>query len=103
MAYLDTADTILQQLGGQRFIAMTGARGMVAGKNSLTFRLPRSPFNQKRINAVQIELTPADTYRISFYRISPAVSETVIAVHDDVYCDELADVFTQETNLLTHL
>jgi hypothetical protein len=103
MSYLDTANTILEQLGGRRFIAMTGARGLVAGKNGLSFRLPRSPFNAKRINAVQIELTPGDTYRIAFYRISPAASETVIAVHDGVYCDELADVFTQETNLLTHL
>ena len=36
------ATTILQQLGGSRFIAMTGAKNLVAEENALIFRLPEN-------------------------------------------------------------
>ena len=35
-------DIVLQQLGGNRFIAMTEAKNFVAGKNYIGFKIPRA-------------------------------------------------------------
>ncbi len=53
---MQVAQTILQQLGGRRFMAMTGARAMAAHKDGLSFKLP-SNFARHGINYVKITLT----------------------------------------------
>ena len=96
------AQTILQQLGGGRFIAMTGCRDFVARQDSaLSFRLPRKT---NRITHVQIALTPMDTYTMDFMcwnsrslELEPRMS------YDGVYCDQLARIFTEATGLHTRL
>ncbi len=56
------AKTILEQLGGGRFMAMTGAKNMVAIENGLQFDLPRTRHYVKDgINKVQVVLDPSDT------------------------------------------
>ena len=40
MRPMEVANTILEQLGGRQFQAMTGASQFVGSKNSLSFRLP---------------------------------------------------------------
>lgn len=112
------ADTILQQLGGGKFIVMTGAKHFSAGESGVRFSLPSTRnFVKDKIRIVDIELTPADTYTIRFYQIEPfnkAASNAkttngnlygVILVKecDDVYCDSLQDIFTSVTGLDTHL
>ena len=37
---LTVANTILQQLGGNKFRVMTGAKNFVGSNDALTFRLP---------------------------------------------------------------
>jgi hypothetical protein len=54
------AQTIFAQLGGRRFIAMTGARNLVGGENYLMFSLPTG-FAKNRINNVRITLDWTDT------------------------------------------
>lgn len=61
----EVAETILKQLGGDRFIAMTGARNFLADGNALRFRLP-SNFAKRRINAVRFTLNGTDTYDVVF-------------------------------------
>lgn len=96
------ARTILEQLGGRRFVALTGARDMTAGRNWLAFKLP-SYFAQKGINAIRITLDEAaDLYRVEFSKIR-GVKITPIATHDGIYCDGLAALFTAETGLFTTL
>ncbi len=60
------ATEILRQLGGNRFIVMTGAKSFSYfdenGECGLTFRLP-SNFAMKGINLVKIKLDFTDTYR----------------------------------------
>jgi hypothetical protein len=51
------ANTILQQLGASRFLAMTGARNLVAGEDTLQFDLPRNSMapTQPAMNGVYAE------------------------------------------------
>ena len=94
---------ILAQLGGNKFIGMTGARNFVGGANSLSFRLPGSGgFTKNGINAVRIELTAKDTYKLTFSRIRGS-SVSVVSERDDVYADSLREVFREETGLETSL
>lgn len=96
---LSIAEEILSQLGGRRFIAMTGAKNFVGGDDNLTFRLPANPgFVKNRINMVRFTLTPADVYVVAFYRIR-GVRSTEISRHRDVYVSDLRRLFTQETGL----
>lgn len=104
----EIAQTILSQLGGNRFASMTGAKNFMAVGNGLTFKLPHR-LARGGINYVKITLTPSDVYEVIFYKIgnftkknpTPAVVE--VAKHEEVYCDELQEVFEAETGLVTKL
>jgi len=100
----DVAKIILEQLGGRRFVAMTGARNMTSDVDSLTVKLP-SRFAKDGINAVKIKLTPADTYEVIFYRLgrAPTFKVTVVSEHSDVYVDSLRTLFSSETGLALSL
>ena len=101
------ADTIYQQLGGNRFKAMTGASSFSGSANSLSFKLPASS-TIDRIKGVIVELTPDDTYTMRFLRVTGSFAKGNLGVetvkeYDGVYCDQLQDIFTQVTGLYTHL
>lgn len=98
------AETILKQLGGNKFIAMTGAKQFTKGKNSdgeeqITFKLPRA---KDGINVVIIALTSMDLYRITFGKLR-GVDYKVVKEIDGVYNDQLQEIFTRYTGLDTHL
>lgn len=100
---MQAAKTILQQLGGNRFIAMTGAKNCLSDGNSLSFRLPSSPnFTKDGINYVKITLTPADEYNMEFGKIR-GHSYKIIKTVEGVYWDSLQELFTEYTGLDTHL
>ncbi|MEY5370762.1 hypothetical protein WI850_24050, partial [Salmonella enterica subsp. enterica serovar Corvallis] len=74
----DIAVEILNQLGGNKFIAMTGAKNFVwLEKGGLIFKLP-SNFARNGINLVRIKLEPSDTYNIEFLK-SRGASLKIIA------------------------
>ena len=100
-AHVVVADTILQQIGGSRFLAMTGAKNLTANGTGLTFRLPAN-FAKNGINVVRIDLTPADDYNVTFYRVR-GTKVTTVAEVAMVYADNLARVFTAETGLDTRM
>jgi len=93
--------TILEQLGGNKFKVMTGAKDFVSHGTSLTFRLP-AKFAKNKSNYVTITLTPDDLYRMEFcfYR---AMNLRTISKHEGLYADMLQSVFTEQTGLDTHL
>lgn len=93
----EVAETILQQLGGRRFIAMTGAHHFVADGDALRFRLP-SNFAASGINAVRITLNCTDTYDLVFSKVA-GLDVTEIAAVTDIYADQLRDVFRSGTGL----
>jgi hypothetical protein len=99
------ATTILQQLGGGRFVAMTGAKHILADKNALVFQLPRR-FAKDGINAVKITLEPSDTYTVEFKKIGDrrtAYKCTVVSSFENVYSDQLQSIFQSATGLSTRL
>lgn len=95
-ASMDTAETILAQLGGKHFIAMTGANSFAGGADSLSFRYPRG--------GVRIVLTPDDLYAMTVYKRVP-FPECIrkIAEHDGLYADQLASAFESATGLRVSL
>lgn len=98
---MSIAQTILEQLGGRRFVSMTGAKNFGDTGNGLAFQIPAS-LTKNRINAVKIELDPSDTYIVKFLRIGRADLK-VVSQHSMIYCDQLEDLFERETGLYTHL
>jgi len=95
------AAVILEQLGGRRFLAMTGAKRLLAHPSALSFRLP-SNFAKKGINYVRIELNLMDFYDITFSRVrgTEIIHEEQLR---DVDCEQLRGVFTSTTGLETSL
>lgn len=98
---MSIAHTILEQLGGKRFVAMTGAKNFGDTGNGLAFQIP-AKLTKNRINAVKIELDPSDTYIVKFLRIGRSELKT-ISQHTMIYCDQLEELFERETGLYTHL
>lgn len=103
------ANTILEQLGGARFIVMTGSKDFVGDKNSLTMKLAR---NASKANMLKITLTSMDDYTVEFYRYSAGhftksyewkeAKRTTIRQFTGIYCDQLQELFTEVTGLYTH-
>ena len=99
---LQIAKNILEQLGGNKFVAMTGAKNLSSLGNGLSFRLPGAGFTKNGINYVKIILDPSDTYTVEFGRIR-GNTYTVINTTNDIYHDMLQEIFTKYTGLNTHL
>jgi hypothetical protein len=95
------AATILEQLGGRKFIAMTGAKNMLNHGNALSLRLP-SRFATDGINYVKVTLTHMDDYTLEFGKVR-GMNYKLLKSIDGVYCDQLQEIFTATTGLDTHL
>ena len=93
------AKTILQQLGGNKFIAMTGAKNLGFTNNGLQMKIGR---NSKGITHVIINLKSTDTYDMEFIKIR-GTSYKVVKKLKGVYADQLQNIFTKFTGLRTRL
>ena len=60
------ASTILRQLGGNRFMAMTGARNLMYDKKAKSLSMKFGRVARGKSNYVKITLTPADLYDMEF-------------------------------------
>lgn len=100
----EQAHTILEQLGGSRFICITGAKNFVYSRDGDTLHFNIGGGAKNRINQVRITLTPDDTYDMVFCRYSPknATIKNVV-LHEGVYCDMLAPLFTEATGFATRM
>lgn len=97
----DFASEILRQLGGGRFMAMTGAKNFVKDNNKqmIAFKIGR---NSKGINYVKITLNSMDTYDMEFISLR-GNNMKIVSRADGIYNDQLQEVFTENTGLYTHL
>jgi len=107
MSYV--AQTILVQLGGRRFLAMTGAKNLIGDEKSLSMRLPRG-FAGNGIDYLTIRLEWDDTYTVESFKEKRTKSDApqkaeleMVGRSTNVYCDVLQQVFTSLTGLYTHL
>lgn len=94
----EKAMTILEQLGGNRFLAMTGARNITYDEDgTLAFFLPKKA---KGINHIRIRIEPSDTYTVIFgYYSKRNLEYKPVKEVDMVYSDNLREVFTINTGL----
>jgi hypothetical protein len=100
---MNTAQTIISQLGSNKFLAMTGARNLLSHTDKcggLSFKLPK--FSGVKVNYIKILLNGNDLYDIEFGRIYGNTYK-VIAEHSDIYSDQLRSLFESETGLRTSL
>ena len=97
--------TILSQLGGGKFIAMTGSKNFVYGTKDngndfLQMHLTRNKMGAKFLT---IELNANDTYTMEFRKINRNLDVVATVKHEEVYCDMLCFLFTKTTGLFTSL
>ena len=100
------AKTILQQIGGRRFVAMTGSKDFIDLGNGLRMNLARNKTSANRLEIILDRET--DTYTMKFFRQTFSkktfeVSKKDIALLEGVYCDMLEEMFTSVTGLYTRL
>lgn len=101
MGKLLVAEEILRQLGGNKFIAMTGAKDICGGDDFIQFRLGA---NAKGVKGVNIRLTDMDDYEMIFYRQAGRPTFKVDAdVVEGVYSENLIEIFKDKTGLDTSL
>jgi hypothetical protein len=99
-------EIILQQLGGNKFLAMTGSKNLTYSSvenNYLQMRLTR---NMSGANFLKITLNASDTYTLKFFKVTikdymPIISKE--QTFEDIYCDQLQEIFTKVTGLYTKL
>jgi hypothetical protein len=103
--------TIFEQLGGHRFVTMTGASGLVYLDNGLQFKIGR---NATSCNRVTVTLNERDLYDVRFSRVSlrgakagdgfdMQFEDKEHALIKDVSVASLRLVFTDFTGLYTKL
>ena len=90
----------LQQLGGNRFIAMTGEKHFVVGPNGMSFKIGR---NSKRVNHVTIDYDRGrDLYNMKFDWVTIKGIKNKKTLKG-IYADQLQDMFTKYTGMYTSL
>lgn len=101
---LTVANTILEQLGGRKFLVMTGAHSLTGGDNSLSMKLPKTKHGNRC--GVLITLEPSDTYTFKLLQMKGSIDNgdlrmEEIDTHEDIYWDMLPEVFKRATGLAT--
>jgi len=91
---------ILQQRGGNKFLAMTGAKNLIADGNALTMHLRP---NRAKAKYLRIELNKLDLYNVTFRKHDAACTFPVVAEFENVGCEALQSIFTKVTGFDTHL
>jgi hypothetical protein len=99
MTNQEIATTILKQLGGNKFKVMTGAKNFAYGDSNLTFKIGR---NSGKCNHVRVTLNSMDTYKMEFISVRGTTIKTV-KEFNNVYCDQLQEIFTEVTGMYTSL
>jgi hypothetical protein len=110
---------ILQQIGGNKFLVMTGSKIKHYGYDNngyvyLMFQLSR---NKSKAQFLKIQLNGKDLYNMEFTRIKKTLNKEYsalgIKIYDeeieniktitDLYCDQLQEIFTEVTGMYTRL
>ena len=95
MTDLTAARTILARLGGESFVATSGATGFIGSADSLTFKLGRNP---KHVTHVRITVTHDGLYDLTFFTIGKGPRS-----YDGVHGEILKEVFAANTGLVRDL
>lgn len=124
------SNIIFNQLGGQKFVVMTGAKNMVSTENGLTFQIGK---NASKANLVKVTVNANDTYNLQFWNKGKEINSILLMVkyfqqglndeqirikvaeaekkaepkmlkeYSGIYSDQLQDLFTEYTKMYTKL
>lgn len=111
---MTVANEILAQLGGNKFLVMTGAANLAADTNKLTMTIPTNKSKTKRVT---ITLNSMDTYDMEFIGITRKLDKEMaalgmkiyetafftVAKYEGIYADMLQTIFTKVTGMYTRL
>lgn len=97
------ANEIIRQMGGNKLVAMTGAKNFVAIENGVQFKIGK---NSKSINFVKITLNSMDLYDVEYSRVAKKRGtyeyvNTVKASESGIYNDMLKESFERNTGMYT--
>lgn len=95
MTDLTVANTILAQLGGRKFLAMTGAKNLTGSNKTLSFQLPS---NLTKVNCIRVTLTAMDDYMVEGLNVRGTKIKPV-ALREGIYCENLQSCFETMTGL----
>ena len=98
------AKTILEQIGGRRFAAMTGSKDFTDMGNGLRMSLARNKTSANRLDIIlrrrcrplQYAFLPQDVQQKDIRE-----QDKDIETHEGIYCDMLEEMFTMVTGLYT--
>ena len=96
----DVARIIWEQLGGNKFRMMTGAKNLLNLGDGLAMKLGRNSSNS---NYLKITLNSMDTYDMTFAKLTRMGELKSVKEYNNVYNDMLTDTFTSHTGMYTSL
>lgn len=101
MAY--SSEVTLKQLGGGKFLAMTGAKDLLNDERNrtLSMKLPAT-LTKGRGNYLTVRLMEDDTYKVTLYKYRK-LDLTQIGFEMGIYAEDLQASFTRLTGLDTSL
>ena len=100
MSDMKVAKTILEQLGGNKFVAMTGAKNFGGTEDSLSMRIGRNSSNS---NYLKITLNSMDLYDMEFCKLTKLGEKKSVTEYNNVYNDLMRGTFTAHTGMYTTL
>ena len=97
---MSVAKTILEQLGGNKFRMMTGAKNFMGFTEGLVMKIGRNSSNS---NYLKITLNSMDTYDMEFAKLTRMGEKKSVTEYNNIYNDMLTDQFTTHTGMYTSL
>ena len=97
---MSVAKTILKQLGGNKFAVMTGAKNFVDCGDALAMRIGR---NKTSSNYLKITLNMMDLYDMKFCQVTKNFEEKSVTEYNNVFNDQLTEIFESHTGMYTTL
>ena len=96
----DVARIIYEQLGGNKFRVMTGAKNLLNTGDGLAMKIGRNSSNS---NYLKITLNSMDLYDMKFCKLTRKFEEKSVTEYNNIYNDMLTDQFTAHTGMYTSL
>ena len=97
---MSVAREILNQLGGNKFRVMTGAKNCMGFSEGLVMKIGR---NSSKSNYLKITLNSMDLYDMEFAKVSRMGEKKSITEYNNVYNDSMVEVFEKHTGMYTKL
>ena len=97
---MSVAREILNQLGGNKFRVMTGAKNFMGFSEGLVMKIGRNSSNS---NYLKITLNSMDLYDMEFAKVSRMGEKKSVTEYNNVYNDSMVEVFEKHTGMFTKL